>query len=285
MQYQILLVQGGLHHKNEHAISKYGQIKWTRVNQISDCNDLSAFDAVFCPGSILNISDYPNTKFIFGPHLTVLPNDSITMICGPNSTYIQPSQWVIDFWKLYPVCRRLTIKPVPFGVDTDKFYPIDIINKQNKVLVYFKGRIPEELQLITQYLNNNEIPFEIFSYKNGYNEDQYIHYLQTCKYGIWIDAHESQGFALEEALSCNVPLLVWNVSSLNQEYGYSYPDFPATSIPYWDACCGEVFYNACHFESTFQTFLLRLDLYHPREYIVENLSIYICEKKFIELLK
>ena len=285
MQYQILLVQGGLHHKNEHAISKYGQIKWTRVNQISDCNDLSAFDAVFCPGSILNISDYPNTKFIFGPHLTVLPNDSITMICGPNSTYIQPSQWVIDFWKLYPVCRRLTIKPVPFGVDTDKFYPIDIINKQNKVLVYFKGRIPEELQLITQYLNNNEIPFEIFSYKNGYNEDQYIHYLQTCKYGIWIDAHESQGFALEEALSCNVPLLVWNVSSLNQEYGYSYPDFPATSIPYWDACCGEVFYNACDFESTFQTFLLRLDLYHPREYIVENLSIYICEKKFIELLK
>ena len=285
MQYQILLVQGGLHHKNEHAISKYGQIKWTRVNQISDCNDLSAFDAVFCPGSILNISDYPNTKFIFGPHLTVLPNDSITMICGPNSTYIQPSQWVIDFWKLYPVCRRLTIKPVPFGVDTDKFYPIDIINKQNKVLVYFKGRMPQELQLITQYLNNNEIPFEIFSYKNGYNEKEYINYLQTCKYGIWIDAHESQGFALEEALSCNVPLLVWNVSSLNQEYGYSYPDFPATSIPYWDASCGEVFYNACDFVSTFQIFLLRLDSYHPRDFIVENLSIDVCENKFIELLK
>lgn len=284
MQYQILVVQG-LHHKNEHAMSKYGQIKWTRVNKISDCNDFTSFDAVFCPGSMVNVSDYPNTKFIFGPHLAVFPNDSLSIVCGSNSTYIQPSQWVVDIWKLYPVCSRLNMKPIPFGVDTDRFSPIDTNNKQNKVLVYFKGRIPEELQLITQFLNHNLISFKIFNYKEGYNEKEYIDYLQCCKYGIWIDAHESQGFALEEALSCNVPLLVWSVSSLNQEYGYSYPDFPATTIPYWDTRCGEVFYNACDFESTFQTFLLRLDSYHPREYIVENLSIDVCEKKFIQLLK
>ena len=284
MQYQILLVQG-LHHKNEHAISKYGQIKWTRVNQITDCNDLSVFDAVFCPGSMVDISQYPNTKFIFGPHLAVFPNDSMEIICGPNSIYIQPSQWVIDYWNLFPICSRFNMKPMPFGVDTDRFSP----NKENKenennVIVYFKGRMPEELEVITQYLNNQEIPFRIFSYRDGYNEQEYIEYLQSCKYGIWLDAHESQGFALEEALSCNVPLLVWSVSKLNQEYGYDYPDFPATTIPYWDANCGEVFYNACDFESMFQTFLSKIDSYQPREYIVSNLSIEICEKKFIESL-
>ena len=56
------------------------------------------------------------------------------------------------------------------------------------------------------------------SYINKYNETDYINYLKECKYGIWVDAHESQGFALEEALSLDVPLLVWNIKSLNQEY-------------------------------------------------------------------
>jgi len=242
---------------------------------------------------MVNVLDYPNTKFIFGPHVTVLPNDSMEIICGPNSIYIQPSQWVIDFWKLYPICSRLNIKSVPFGVDTDRFSPENTENKENtenteknknNVIVYFKGRMPEELEVITQYLNSKEIPFKIFSYKDGYNEQEYIEYLQSCKYGIWLDAHESQGFALEEALSCNVPLLVWSVSKLNQEYGYDYPDFPATTIPYWDANCGEVFYNACDFESTFQTFLSKIDSYQPREYIVSNLSIEVCEKKFINSL-
>ena len=285
MRYHILVVQG-LHHKNEHAISKYSQIKWTRVNKISDCNDLSIFDAVFCPGSMVNVSEYPNTKFIFGPHLAVFPNDSMKIICGSNSVYIQPSQWVIDYWNLYTICSHFIMKPIPFGVDTDRFYPIDqiSINDKNKVLVYFKGRMPEELEVIKQCLNNKNISFEIFSYKNGYDENNYINYLQSCKYGIWLDAHESQGFALEEALSCNVPLLVWSVSSLNQEYGYSYPNFPATTIPYWDANCGEVFYNSNDLESTFQLFLSKLHTYCPREYILNHLSIEKCEKKFIDLL-
>ena len=67
--------------------------------------------------------------------------------------------------------------------------------------------------------------------------------IANSKYGIILDAHESQGFAIEEALSCNVPLLVWNVSSMSQEEGGNYQHIPATSIPYWDKRCGENFYQ------------------------------------------
>jgi hypothetical protein len=80
-------------------------------------------------------------------------------------------------------------------------------------------------------LTYHKIPYKIFNYLQRYNEAEYLTYLQSCKYGIWIDAHESQGFALEEALSCNVPLLVWNVSSLNREENSDYPDVPATPSP------------------------------------------------------
>ena len=96
--------------------------------------------------------------------------------------------------------------------------------------------------------------------------------------------HESQGFALEEALSCNVPLLVWNVKSMNQEYASNYNDISATTIPYWDDRCGEYFYQKDEFEITFLKFIQKLDNYKPREYIVENLSIAKCANNFLNLL-
>jgi glycosyltransferase involved in cell wall biosynthesis len=285
MLYHILLIQG-LHHKNEYAMSKYKNIKWTRVRELHECNDLTPFDAVFFPGKMTDVSKYPHVKFIFGPHLAVFPNDSMSCLLGNNSIYIQPSQWVVDYWKLYPVCSNLTMKALPFGVDTDKFFPNPIYTDRSNIFVYLKRRQPAELQMILEYLDSMCIAYKLFDYKDGdgYDEQEYIQYLQTCKYGIWLGAHESQGFALEEALSCNVPLLVWSVSSLNQEYGYNYPDFPATTVPYWDACCGELFYNHSDFASSFSLFLSKLDSYTPREYIVDHLSIPICEQKFIDVI-
>jgi len=109
--------------------------------------------------------------------------------------------------------------------------------------------------------------------------------LQNSKFGIWLGRHESQGFALEEALSCNVPLLVWNVTSMNQEYGLNYPDIKATTIPYWDERCGEYFYDFEELDNTFNLFISKLDTYKPREYVLENLSVEVCQEKFIDLLQ
>jgi hypothetical protein len=90
--------------------------------------------------------------------------------------------------------------------------------------------------------------------------------------------------ALEEALSCNVPLLVWDVTSMNQEYGYNYADIPATVIPYWNDLCGEYFRHIQDLPSIFQKFLGKISSYKPREFILENLSLTRCEKRFIDVL-
>ena len=108
--------------------------------------------------------------------------------------------------------------------------------------------------------------------------------MQNAKYGIIIDAHESQGFAIEEALSCNVPLLVWNVSFMSHEHGSNYPNIPCSSIAYWDERCGEFFYTAKEFETTYNKLITKLETYRPREYIMENLSPQKCGERFIELV-
>ena len=103
-------------------------------------------------------------------------------------------------------------------------------------------------------------------------------------FAIAVAAEEKlEAFALEEALSCDVPLLVWNVKKLNQEYGSNYPPFPATTIPYWDNTCGEFFYEKEEFVDTLHKLEENLHNYTPRNYILNNLSAEICEHRFIQL--
>lgn len=285
---KILLINTWIHHKNLNALLNYKNIEFIVINNINEINniDLNTINCIFSPSIPLNISLFNkyNIKFIFGPHFSVFPNDQqINFILSNNTIYVQPSEWPIQIWKSFPICNKLNLKILPFGVNSDKFKEYKNINDRSDVFIYYKVRNPTDLDYIKNFLNNKNIKFTIYEYSK-YKEDDYINFLKNCKYGIWLGSQESQGFALQEALSCNIPLLVWNVKSINQEYKSNYPDYKATSIPYWDNRCGEYFYNKDDLEETFNLFISKLNNYKPREYILENLTYDICEKKLIDLI-
>jgi glycosyltransferase involved in cell wall biosynthesis len=283
---KILFLENGMHQKNVNALYKYNNNYYVAksIEEIDNI-DLNQFDCIYSPCVPLNVKKYPNAKFIFGPHFSVFPElHQMNEIRNNNVIYIQPSEWAAKVWENHPYCENIKVKVLPFGVDTNKFCDTASITDRNKVFIYFKNRSPEDLNLVTNFLNNKNIPYVIFSYKNRYNEQEYINYLQNSKFGVWLGGHESQGFALQEALSSNVPLLVWSVKSMKQEYGSTYDDIHATTIPYWDERCGEYFYNFDELENTFDTFVSKIETYKPREYILENLSIKKCEEKLKELI-
>lgn len=283
---KVLFIENWMHSKNLHALRKYNifiiSINHTNLDSIN----LHHFDLIYSPACTIDVSKYPNSKFLFGPHFSVFPNkQQLDLITGnKNVIYIQPSEWAKNAWTRNPICKNIRFEILPFGVDTDKFNEIKPISERDKVFIYFKRRQPAELNFILNFLNSKGITAKIFDYVNRYDESEYIDYLHESKFGFWLDAHESQGFALEEALSCNVPLLVWDVVSMNQEYGSYLGDVPATTIPYWDHRCGESFINLNNFAIIFDKFINNLNSYKPREYILENLSIEICNKKFIEIV-
>jgi glycosyltransferase involved in cell wall biosynthesis len=284
---KLLLINNGIHIKNLNAILKYNTLLDIIVSPCIYEIDLSEFDVVYSPCTPIDVKKYPNTKFIFGPHFSIFPEkNKMDIIEGnTNVVYIQPSDWAKNVWQCNDLCKNIKLETLPFGVDTENFYPIKPNLEREKVFIYFKHRNPIDLQLIETFLNIKKYDYKIFSYENRYNEKEYLEYLQNSKFGIWVGGHESQGFALEEALSCNIPLLVWSVKSMNQEYGSNYDDNPATTIPYWDERCGEYFHNSTELEDTFDKFISKLETYKPREYILENLTMEICEQKFIQLIK
>lgn len=290
MKLNILCIGGFLHKKNLHALSLYPNTmhKWVDMGQFEALteDDLKAYDCVYSPSIPVQVSKYPNTRFIFGPHFNVFPDhDPISTIKGPHSTYIMPSQWPIAAWKTFSVCHDLDMQVVPFAVDTQRFMPSKPLSARTKVFVYYKSRNPNDLTIVLNVLNSFGVAAKVFQY-GSYQEAEYLEYLRDSKYGIWVDAHESQGFALEEALAMDIPLLVWNITSMNQEYYQSRPDFPATTIPYWDERCGEVFYNVADLQSTMKTFLQKLEssAYSPRKFIEETLSPHLCEQRFHDVV-
>lgn len=281
--YMKVFIAGTYHHKNQESL--YSSIKllnWVIVNDINDA------EVIFSPAQYIDASNFPNKKFIFGPHFSVFPNENIKKINNihNNCIYIQPSQQSIDTWQKEFGFQTMPMCVYAFGVNVDKFNQLKSIKDRNDILLYYKSRKPDELDYVLNFLRTKGIEPKVFNYKQRYNEIDYIKTLQRAKYGIWLGAHESQGFALEEALSCNVPLLVWNVTLRVQQYGYEnvYKDIKSrvTTIPYWDDRCGEYFYNKDEISDTFDKFIINLENYKPREYILENLSI---EKRSLALYK
>ena len=285
---KILYIKNGMHFKNHNSMLSYKNITLYIIENIDVLNklDLSEFDCVYSPSIPIDVNKHPKTKFIFGPHMSVFPEKKqMDMIRGNNVTYVQPSKWAANVWKNSDLCKNISVKPLPFGVDTNKFNNDTPISERSQVFIYFKSRHPILLNIVEMFLKSKGVNYKIFNYKTKYDESTYIEYLKKSKYGIWIGRHESQGFALEEALSMNVPLLVWDVKSMNEEYGYNYADIPATVIPYWDDRCGEFFYNINDFHNVFDLFISRLETYKPREYILENLSMDKCEQFLIDIIQ
>ena len=283
-KYKILFIDRGIHHKNMKGLNMCKNLHFDFVDIIEQCTNLSDYDFVYLPNRVLDVSKYPNTKFIFGPHLSVLPNESqLNIIKGNNSVYIQPSSWAVELWKLFPCCSDLHMKPVPFAVDNYSFKPVKPIEERNEVFIYYKCRKQHELNVLIEFLKERGYSPRIFNYNASYPENEFINQLKNSKFGVWLGRHESQGFALEESLSCNVPLLVWDVRSMNQEEGNNYPDYKGTCIPYWDSTCGEYFYDESELKATFDLFISKMNTYTPREYILNHLSPEVCEKAFVSV--
>ena len=292
---KLLIIEKWLHHKNHLGLDLMLQhilqnndisYKYGTVNDLNPDN----VDVVYSPATPINTALFPNITFIFGPHFSVFPNKMLSIINNihRNCIYIQPSEWCVNIWGNMGVEQILPLKMMPFPVNTELFKPIlDEKNKKNKVFIYFKRRNESELNILENYLRERKIQYEVFDYVKKYEENDYLKTLQEAKFGIVLGSHESQGFALQEAMACNVPLIVWNVTNMNQEVGSNHPSLPATSIPYWDERCGEYFTKWEQWENWFNVFLKNIktgEKYKPREFIMENLSTVPCAERFMKLL-
>jgi glycosyltransferase involved in cell wall biosynthesis len=216
---------------------------------------------------------------LLGPNIVTLPIDSVhIMDFEKYESLLVPSYWVkLLYMRWIPESK---IKIWAVGIDTDLFSDKSGLNKEYDFLIYFKRRSVVELNGLIAILNSMNKTYTLIEYGN-YDELQFINAISKSKYGIIIDNTESQGIAIQEMMSCNLPLIVWDVKywvDRGEEYRCE-----ATSVPYWDIICGEKFYDISYLPECIQK--IENMTYNPREYILRNLSIDISTQNIMNILK
>jgi hypothetical protein len=225
-----------------------------------------------------NISEYGGENLVIGPNICTIPTDNDFVMNGNYKKLIVPSQWVADLYSKWIPSDKIFIWPV--GIDTNFFYDRSKKEKEFDCLVYFKRRSIDDLIFVENMLTQKNQKFNTITYGN-YKESEFLILLSKSKYVIVIDNCESQGIAIEEIMSCNLPLFVWDITKWSDRGDGCMCD--ATSIPYWSDTCGSVETNKDKIYESFDLFLEKLAFFHPRDYILENLMLEKQAKEIINL--
>lgn len=104
-----------LHHKNKIGIENIlKEINNEYEFKYGNENDIINYDIIYSPLNPINTSNFPNKKFIFGPHFSIFPDKKLIEINNiyKNSIYIQPSQWVCDMWKKMNAEKYIPLKNI-----------------------------------------------------------------------------------------------------------------------------------------------------------------------------
>lgn len=282
-------------HRNNHAsmirMCKLFDIEFIESSNPNDLDNMENYDILWLHTNFIDPNKFPpKLKILYGPQLFVFPTGPI---CGQTNKEWEHkavfnclSPWIKEVFNEISEMKTPLI-PLPFGVNTDKFKPLIDIKDRTDYFIYSKYRSPEIFNHINKMCGKIPHNKNILIY-GSYNEEAYLKILQKSRFGIWIGCHESQGFALQEALSCDVPLIVLNVKSLKEEFHsrFIYDHMPqklnATTVSYWSNACGEVIYNVNEFIQSYTKLEAHIESYKPRNYILENLSDSVCMKRILD---
>ena len=217
---------------------------------------------------------------IIGPQVWMFDGYGQFLIENQNyyKKIIAPSEWVKNKFitKFNLPEDKLAVWPV--GIEE-----FDNIREPNyDCLIYFKRRDQSELDAVKKFLVSNGLSYRMVEY-GTYGEDGFKQLVNSAKFCFLINGTESQGIAVQEIMSMGVPIIAWDIKEwLDQGEAYR---VPATSIPYWDERCGEVFFNIEELEVTFSKFYATLDQYDPKAFIKDNLSFECSVKTLLDILR
>lgn len=235
--------------------------------------------------------DRPN-PIVAGVALMTHPSEWPTLCQDyPVARYVQHCQWAIDIYRPYFGDNVCAVWPV--GIDTDTWQPspgprpVDFL-LYNKIRWNHATMERDLVGPIRAHLRTAGLSFEEIRY-GAYRPEDYAAALGRCRAMLFLCEHESQGIAYQEAMSADVPILAWDPGEWldPNRFVWGAPHVPASSVPYFDARCGERFANFDAFSEALGVFLenLHAGRYEPRDYMLENLTLKRSAQRYLDLLE
>jgi hypothetical protein len=294
---KLLMFPAYIHDKNMESMERMCKsIGWEyeRTEKRSRL-EIKDYDILWLPLVWLNPDEFPNQKILYGPHFFVFPEGNMVRPrveeWSKRCVYTCLSDWVLNTYKEFTNDFVIPFAPLPMGVRL--LEPRNPDTTQIDCIIYIKRRNAKDVNFIEAFFEGKNISTKIFIY-GSYNQHEYQESLKKTKFAIWLGTHESQGFALQECLSRNIPILVCDAYDMFFEMNhYNEPEYKrfkdhkkllSTTVPYWDNRCGIKIQSMEEFEVAFNTMQRDWMKFNPRQYIEETLNDKTCMMRILNTL-
>ena len=240
-----------------------------KENYLTNPSDLNPEFPAYCLSQhpILQREHDNMERFVIGPNLCVVPCDMPWILEQRYKAMVVPSLWVKRLYEKWLSPDKIHVWPV--GIDSSKYAPSSS-NKTTDCLLYFKDRGEQELRHAESLLQKHRQSYKVLRY-GAYSPENFDSLTSECRYSFLLDNTESQGIAIQEMMSCDLPIFVWD-KGLWDHRGEEHA-CTATSVPYWDDSCGEKAEDSHSLSQFFEKFLGNLNNYSPRSFVKNNLSL------------
>lgn len=219
-----------------------------------------------------------------GPNIVSSISEANSFVSWPLiDAYLSHSEWPLkNFIRFNPMLQN-RVRIWFAGVDETYWKPKERFHEKEsrKVLVYRKTHpdVCNQVEITLQSLG-----FSVISVSYGsYSQNDYKAMLSECKFAVFVSYSESQGIALAEAWSMDVPTIVWNPKGSIHYAGYEYQN--VSSAPYLNPMVGAEWRTW----EEFSTLLVNFDkdslTYQPRRWVLLNMTDKVSAEALINLVR
>lgn len=220
---------------------------------------------------------------IAGPTNAFLPDEHEGVLLMPEiDVAIVASEWVRQLYvsEVPEIAAKLRVCQA--GVDTDYWHSA-ADTCSGRAVIYWKDS-PEALcKDAERVLREQSLDCRVVRY-GSYDAATFKACLREAAMAVFLSTFETQGLALAEAWSMNVPTLVWNPQALTQWQGGR--TFTAgSSAPFLTAATGRAWKTLEQLASAVREVLASPSSFAPRAWVLANMTDEVCARALYAIVR
>jgi len=199
---------------------------------------------------------------------------------------IVPHEWMLEFYRDAPAVLAKS-RVCPCGVDTEVWKPSSGTSGKSLAVVYWKSGDEAFCESVERIVRTCGLEPRRLRSLHGehamFDSADYRRLLDQSAIGVFLSTFETQGLALAEAWSMDVPAVVWDPQGTAQWRGRSFAS--RSSAPYLTPETGRRWRTIDELEPALRGALADRAAFRPRAWMLENMTDAICSAALLDIIR
>jgi hypothetical protein len=195
-------------------------------------------------------------------------------------------EWALELYRDAPALRDKS-RVCPCGVDAEFWKPPRNQESRRIALVYWKSGSEEFCEQVEAIVRRCGLEPRRVRSMHGehaiFTQADYQRLLGQSALGVFLSTFETQGLALAEAWSMDVPTLVWDPQGAAEWRGRAFAS--RSSAPYLTPATGRAWRTIDELEPVVRGALTDRASFRPREWTLAHMTDAICSARLFEIIR